>query len=145
MTPFENIYPYALQLIDDYRLDKLATTSVEQFKLYLQRNLINAIPRFYGCQQSLEYDLTSASFINDLTLAEQAILGDLMVLVWYRKVVNDITQQNEGLQGRDKKQQNKATNLKAKQQTLNAMEEQVRNRISFYQLNDNFDKIFGLN
>ena len=146
-TPFENIYGQALIVIRDYRLDKLAQTDYASFLLHLQGILINAIPRFSGCLQSLDYDLNAVppAFINDLSLSEQAILADFMVLVWFMNDTNDITQINLHLQGRDKKTHSESANLKEKTKYLIDLRERVIQRISDYQLeDDSFNKIFGL-
>ena len=115
MTPFENIYPLAMITIQDYRLDKLAVIDFESYLLHLESILVNASGRFYGCMQSLEYNLTTPPYFkNDLTQAEQDILADYMVLVWFTRNTNDVIQFNEGLQGKDKKSHAKSQNIKAK-------------------------------
>lgn len=145
MTPFTNIYEYALTVIDDYKLNKLAMNNYSAFLTQMRSYLISAIPEFTGCMKSLEYTLDGTpSFVENLTIQEQKILGDYLVLVWFRSVVQDITQLNLRLQGRDKKSNSEASNLKEKKNYLTLLEERVSQRVRNYQLMDtNFDEIFS--
>lgn len=147
MTPFTDIYSLALELIKDYRLDSLAKKDYDSFLIQMEGILIQAIPRFTGSLTPLDYDLTKIppSFNNTLTLLEQSILADYMVLIWFMKDTNDITQVNLKLQGRDKKTHASEANLKGKAKYLNDLKEMNSLRINEYQLSgDNFNKIFGL-
>lgn len=147
MTPFTDVYGLALTLIRDYRLDNLAKKDYDSFLTQMQSILIQAIPRFTGCLTPLDYNLTQTppSFNNTLTLLEQSILADYMVLIWFMKDTNDITQINLKLQGRDKTNHSSDANLKGKAKYLNDLKEMNSLRVNEYQLSsDNFDKIFGL-
>lgn len=147
MTPFTDIYGLALTLIRDYRLDNLAQSDYDSFLLQMQDILVQAVPRFAGCLTPLTYDLTTnpPSFNNTLSLLEQSILADYMILVWFKKDTNDVTQINLKLQGRDKKNHSSDANLKGKLKAINDLKEENSLRVNEYQLSSsNFDKIFGL-
>ena len=75
--------------IKDYRLLALSTSD---FNNYLEGWLIPSIVDFYNCDQSLEYDRTSGTFNETLSLVNQNILATLMMKHWMQKEVNDITQ-----------------------------------------------------
>lgn len=145
MTPFTDIYPYALSTIGDYRLNALATQDYATFLLRMKEMLIIAIPRFTECMQSLDYDVDTSMFTNDLTYYEKAILGELIVIVWFETITQDLTQINAHIQGRSNKTNSEATNLKEKAKYLNELHERVQNHINDYQhLSDNFDTIFEI-
>lgn len=147
MTPFEDVYSLALAVIRDYRLDKLAQIDYQAFLTEMQNILIRSIPYFLEPLTSLDYDLTvqPPSFVNSLSILEQSILADFMVLNWFMKDVNDVTQINLKLQGADKKTHSENANLKEKAKYLVDIREQARQRINDYQLQgDNFNKIFGI-
>lgn len=134
MTPFTDIYPFALTVISDYRLKTLAQSNYTAFLLKMKEILIKSIPRFTGCMQSLDFDTTTDSFVNTLTLQEQEILGEYMELTWFESVINDISQVNLRVQVRGAKTNSEASNLKEKVKAYNALKEQVGNRVSDYQL-----------
>ena len=64
-TTFEEIYDFFMTTIDDYRLVTLFNTSVTDFNTYLSSWLIQSIPEFTNCDQSLGY--STATFTETLT------------------------------------------------------------------------------
>jgi hypothetical protein len=145
MTPFTDVYPYAISTINDYRLTALMNQSNDTFLLKMKELLMIAIPRFTDCMQSLEYDYTTEKFTNTLTYYEKAILGEFMVIVWVETITNDITQINAHIQGRSNKTNSEATNLKEKSNYLDKLYERVQNHINDYQhTSDNFNTIFEI-
>lgn len=147
MTPFTNIYELALVTIQDYKLDYLAKNDLESFMVYLRGILLSVIPTFSGdCRQSLDYEENEDgewAFSNTLTPSEQGILADTMVLKWFSRNTNDLTQINLHLQGRDKKNHAEATNLKEKSEYLDRLREKIKQAITDYQLEaENLVKIF---
>lgn len=155
-TDFEEIYNLALITIRDYKIDKWAITDYNIFLNHMQGILIRSIPRFTGCLKSLNYKLdvvvviegipTIKSFFdNELTNLEKSILADSMVNTWFFADINDITEINLSLQGRDKKTHSESSNLKEKSEYYDRLNERLSQSINDYQLEgDNFDVIFGI-
>lgn len=134
-TSFNDIYDLALVTINDYRLNHLYKTDEEQFMLYMQGLLMNAIPMAEeGCEKSLEFNIESESFTEDLPHKIKKILADAINIVWFQSVTNDITQVNNLLQGRDKKTFSAAQNLKEKSEYLDRLREKLRQDINDYQI-----------
>lgn len=134
-TPFSNIYDLCLVDIRDYRLDYLYDNNQQALYSYLEGLLIKSIPKFVGCLESLEYNVSTSTFNNVLSLKAQDILADYMVITWMEQNTNDATQINLKLQGRDKKSHQSSTNLKEKSERLDRMREKVRQDECDYQLN----------
>lgn len=145
MTPFDNIYDLALVVIQDYKIDNLATTDIESFKLYMRGFLINSIPEFSTtCFTSLEYDETQNCFIEDLSMLEKSILADIIVIKWMERETNNATQINLRLQGRDKKSNAESSNLKEKSERLDRLREKLAQKMVDYQLQPSyFDKVLN--
>lgn len=146
-TTFETIYNLSLVTIRDYKIDKWAKQDYNTFLQYMKGILIRAIPKFTNCLQSLEYTDVATNepyFINDLTYMEQSILADLMVETWFFSNINDATQINMQLQGRDKKIQSADANLKQKSEYYDRLKEKLSQSMSDYQLSgNNFTKVLG--
>lgn len=155
-TDFEEIYNLALITIRDYKIDKWAVKDYNIFLNYMQGILIRSIPKFTGCLKSLKYRLnisvviegvpTIKSFFEEkLTNLEQSILADSMVNTWFFSGINDVTEVNLSLQGRDKKTHSASQNLKEKSEYYDRLNERLSQSINDYQLEgDNFDVIFGI-
>lgn len=144
-TPFTDVYDMAMIVINDYKINNIAQSDLPSYFQYMQGLLVKSVPKFKGCLQSLTYDLASKSFNNTLTSDEVCILADYVALTWFESIINDITQVNLKLQGRDKKTHAEGQNLKEKSEYFDRLREKVRQDIADYQLS-NFDKVFtGLN
>lgn len=133
-TPFTDIYDMAQIIINDYRINSLAQTDVNTYLKYMQGLLIKSLPKFKGCMQDLSYDIASATFNSTLTSDEIDILAELVALTWFNSIINDITQVNLHLQGRDKKTASAAQNLKEKSEYFDRLREKVRQEITDYQI-----------
>ena len=136
-TPFDEIEDLALIQIRDYKIDKLYNQSVEQFHIYLDSFLIDAIPNFTRCRQNLDYDLEARQFNSDLTDMEKSILADLWVIQWFNKETQDTVQIQNKLQVSSSFTSHSASqNLKEKGSYLDKLKESVDWKITQYQLLD---------
>ena len=134
-TSFDEIYDLALISFRDYRLDQLYDLSEADFKNLLQGYLIKAIPKFTNCQVDLEdIDTTSKMFNNTLTLTEQVILSDYMVIEWMTSQILDITQMELHLNNTDYKHYSEQQNLKGKLDVQNILIERNDRQTTSYGL-----------
>ncbi len=131
MTPFSKIYDLFLVSVKDYKIDKLYEQSVSNntnaFEKYLEGFLIRAIPEFSNCRTPLDFDASSSDphFLHELSTKEQVILSDLMLMQWFEKEINDITQFNLHLNNTDFKHYSEAQNLKEKSDRADRIRERV--------------------
>lgn len=132
-TNFEEIYDFFMTTIDDYRLVTLFNTSVEDFNTYLSSWLIQSIPEFTNCDQSLAY--SSSTFTETLTQKNINILSLLMKKVWLEKEIDKILAMENFVQDRDFKTHSSAQNMTAKQSRYNMMKEEVSQKLTDYGLN----------
>lgn len=132
-TPFTNIYDLAMVTIRDYRLDNLAKTDINAFYLVLNGYLVNAIADSSDCLVDLSYDLETASFNIDVPFRVQTILANFLIYRWFTSLVNDITQVNLKLQGRDKKTFAESQNLKEKAVYVNDLYKKTNQMCVDYQ------------
>ena len=140
-TPFNTIIDLALRLIDDYKLIKLYNQSQTKFLAYCDGLLLAAVPNFFRCNQSLDYDTTQRQFNNQLTSAEISILADLWILEWFKKETQDSRKINALLQSSGSfKSHSAAQNLKEKTSYLDGLREKVEQKMTNYQL-QNLDNI----
>lgn len=140
-TPFDTIIDLSLRLIDDYKLIKLYNQSQTKFLAYCDGLLLAAVPNFFRCNQSLDYDTTQRQFNNQLTSAEISILADLWILEWFKKETQDSRKINALLQSSGSfKSHSAAQNLKEKSTYLDGLREKVEQKMTNYQL-QNIDNI----
>ena len=140
-TAFDTIIDLALRLIDDYKLIKLYNQSQTKFLAYCDGLLLAAVPNFFRCNQSLDYDVTQRQFNNQLTSAEISILADLWILEWFKKETQDSRKINALLQSSGSfKSHSAAQNLKEKTSYLDGLREKVEQKMTNYQL-QNLDNI----
>lgn len=140
-TSFDEIIDLALRLIDDYKLIKLYNQSQTKFLAYCDGLLLAAVPNFFRCNQSLDYDVTQRQFNNQLTSAEISILADLWILEWFKKETQDSRKINALLQSSGSfKSHSAAQNLKEKTSYLDGLREKVEQKMTNYQL-QNLDNI----
>lgn len=92
ITSFDTIEERALAIVDDYKLRKLFDQSNEDFKARLDGWLIQCLPNFWQCRQSLEYDADERTFAADLTDAEIYILSCYWVIAWWQNETNNAAQ-----------------------------------------------------
>lgn len=85
-TPFDKVIDLALVTVDDYKLVKLYNQSEEGFNQWCDGFLLSAIPNFFQCNQSLDYDVNAREFVSDLTNVEISILADLWIIEWVNNI-----------------------------------------------------------
>lgn len=136
-TSFDDIIDLALISIRDYKLDKLYNLSKDAFIKYCDGFLIQAIPNFTQCKQSLDYDINTREFLNDLTILEKNILADFWVIEWFKKETQDSIQLANKLQVSSAfTTHSPAQNLKEKSEYLDRLREKVYQKITDYWLSD---------
>ena len=134
-TSFDAIEDMGLGQIDDYALTKLYNADFDKFQKFCDGLLIQAIPYFGSCQQSLSYDLTKRTFDADLTNEEIAILSDFWMIQWFGKKVNNVAQFQAKMQNSGSfKNHSEAQNLKEKTSWLDRLRERVYQRITDYEV-----------
>lgn len=134
-TSFDIIEDRALMKIDDYKLTKLFQQSPEGFRKWCDGFLINAIPNFFKCRQSLDFDAENREFNSDLTEVEISILADFWVIEWFKKELQDSTKINVLLQTSGSfKTHAAAPNLNAKSNYIDGLREKVHQKITQYVL-----------
>ncbi len=140
-TSFDEIIDLALTLIDDYKLRKLYDQSEAKFLMFCDSLLLAAVPNFFRCNQSLDYDTVTRQFNNQLTSLEISILADLWILEWFKKETQDSRKINALLQSSGSfKSHSAAQNLKEKTTYLDGLREKVSQKMTNYQL-QNIDNI----
>jgi hypothetical protein len=155
MVTFKNILDRVYRtLFTDYKLDKLVETDEQAFYDYLGGFLVNATDYFDSCFTDLSYHpvteviekdnqfvtVTNYVFDNELTSKEQYILSLGVALGWYKKQLDDVTQFRLHLSNKDFKSYSEQQNLQRRLERLGAMEEDLSEEITKYQL-ANLDKL----
>lgn len=155
MTAFTDIYDNALVVMQDYTLDKLATTNYNAFLTFMKGLLKTGIPFFTCCLNSLEYEdveeqeidengnevtVTNTYFIADLTNKEQSILAMCIVYQWFKRDVNDARQFRQKLNTRDFKTESSYQSLQKRSEYLDKLKEQICQEVQNYQV-DNLDAL----
>lgn len=134
-TSFDAVIDLALVTVDDYKLLKLINQSQEGFDKWCDGFLIRAIPNFFDCRQSLEYDVTLRVFISDLTPLEISILADFWVMEWARREIDNSAQLQLKLQVSSAfTTHSPSQNTKEKLNLMDEMREKVHQKIVSYQL-----------
>lgn len=134
-TKFVDIYKIFLNTIsNDYRIKKMFEKDENVAEDMLFTWLLKAVTYFTDCSKDLENNLDTDNkiFDVDLTLKEQVILADLMILVWMDWNINNITQMNLSLQDSDFNRHAETQNLRGKVATANEWRERVYHEISEY-------------
>lgn len=127
-----------LTKISDYRLDTIYSSSGSfVLNTYLEGWLLSSIADFENfCDQSLAYTVSGSStegeFAETLTMTNKIMLSRIMVKYWLQKSVNDILQMNLHVTDRDFKTFSASQNLKAKQDYLNSLKEELSQAIMDY-------------
>ncbi len=132
-TAFEEIYDFFMTTVNDYRLVTLFNTSPTDFNTYLSAWLIQAIPEFTNCDQSLSY--TNSAFDATLTQKNINILSILMKKFWLEKEMDNILDMENFVQDRDFKTFSPAQNMKARQDRYNMLKEEISQQLTGYGLN----------
>lgn len=130
-TTFNEIYDNFMMTITDYRLITLYSASVTDFQTYLSAWLIQSIPEFTNCDQSLAY--SSFEFTETLTQKNIDVLILLMKKKWFEKELENILQMTNVVQDRDFKMHSQANNLKEKRERLITLQEEVSQKLVDYE------------
>lgn len=134
-TSFDIVEDTALQVVDDYKLINLYNKSLENFKEWCDGFLVKAVPNFYKCKQSLEYDTANREFVSDLNNLEIGILADFWVIEWMKRETQDSTKINVLLQTSGSfKTHATSPNLNAKNSYIDGLREKVHQKIDDYLL-----------
>lgn len=136
MTQYDDILDLALVSIEDYRLNKLATTSLDDFKLVLEGFMIRGLSNFENCTKDLSNrDDVGRVFNVSLDDLEKSIIADWTVIMWLDKEINDTRQITSMLQNRNEAHRySEANNLKAKADHRVQMVEDVKYKQMMYSL-----------
>lgn len=136
-TSFDKIIDVALLTVNDYKFLKLYNQSQEGFQKWCDGFLLAAIPNFFQCRQSLDFDLEQRQFVNELTFIEISILADFWIIAWLDREIQDSTQIQNKLQISSAfTQHSPAQNLKEKVALSNTLREKVYQKIVDYQVQD---------
>ena len=136
-TSFDKIIDVALLTVNDYKFLKLYNQSQEGFQKWCDGFLLAAIPNFFQCRQSLDFDLEQRQFVNELTFTEISILADFWTIAWLDREIQDSTQIQNKLQISSAfTQHSPAQNLKEKVALSNTLREKVYQKIVDYQVQD---------
>jgi hypothetical protein len=125
-TKFDKIYDLALTEIRDYKIDKIYSMSPLDFESYMRGFLNRAIPKFTNCQKDLsDINEINQEFNGDLTLVEQNILANWVIVSWLSREINDVSQINLSMNDGDFKRYAEGQNLKEKTEHHNKLREMV--------------------
>ena len=133
-TPFSDVIDMALVVIKDYKLDELAQTSQSDFDNVLIAYLVKSVPKFNGCLQSLDYDISTSTFASTLSNKEIDILADYTVITWFTQQMQDVLEYKEALQDPDFKRYATGQNFKPRMAYVDELREKVRQDETDYQL-----------
>lgn len=138
-------------LFTDYKLDNLIKMDEQAFYTFLGGMLVNATDLFDGALTDLSYhsevvkdengnDSIEYVFDADLSSKEVYILCLGVALGWYKKALDDVTQFKLHLSTKNFKNYSESQSISKRVERLGAMEEELSEAITAYQLN-NFDKL----
>ncbi len=132
-TSFQEIFDFFMSTIQDYTLISLYNSSVNDFNTFLSAWLIQAIPEFINCDQTLTY----SGDVFDATLTQKNIniLSLLMKKLWLEREIDDILQMQNVVQDKDFKTFSQSQNMTSKQARFNMLKEEVSQKLVDYGLN----------
>jgi len=141
-TQSSDIIDLFMKRVDDYRLDTVYTTSGSLvFSNYIEPWIMDAADEFDICDQSLTYvtsgSATEGYFVEDLTMRNKILLSKLVVKYWFERTVQNILQMNNAVGDRDFKTFSASQNLKAKQDYLNSLKEELSQDLMNYAYRNN--------
>jgi hypothetical protein len=137
-TPISDITDLFMARIQDYKLDNIFSTSGSlTLASYSEPWLLDSIGEFEDfCDQSLTYivcgSATEGYFEQDLNMKNKLILSKFMVKYWLQKEINNSLQMSLHITDRDFKTFSAAQNLKAKQDYLCGLKEELSQDIIDY-------------
>jgi hypothetical protein len=142
-TNSSEIYDLFLSRIDDYTLTSIFQNSGSMvLGSYLEPWMLDSISEFSPvCTQSLTFTVTSGSvegyFTETLTTEHMLILSKIIVKYWMAKNVQQTLQFKNILDDHDFKLHSPAGNLKAKQDYLNNLKEEISQILIDYSYKNN--------
>lgn len=135
MTSFDTVIDRALSIVSDYKLTKLYNQSEENFTNRVDSLLIQSLPQFGRCRQSLEFDAEAREFVSDLTAQEIYILGCFWVISWWEHETNNAAQIALKLGIKNQYSYNsESQNFKEKSNVIDKLREEVDRAINEYLL-----------
>ena len=135
MTSFDTVIDSALAIIDDYKLRKLYNQDVDLFKARIDSLLIQSLPQFWQCRQSLEYNAENREFNSSLTPQEVYILACFWIIAWWEYETNNAAQIALKLGLKNQYSYNsESQNFKEKGNIIDKLREEVDRAITNYLL-----------
>lgn len=135
MTSFDTVIDSALAIIDDYKLRKLYNQDVDLFKARIDSLLIQSLPQFWQCRQSLDYNAENREFNSSLTPQETYILACFWVIAWWEHETNNAAQIALKLGLKNQYSYNsESQNFKEKGNIIDKLREEVDRAITNYLL-----------
>lgn len=133
-TSFDTVEDLAIQTINDYKLAKLYSQSLDDFHQWCDGFLYCAIPQFIDCLQSLEFNEEDRTFISDLSIQEARILANFFIIAWWERETNDGTQiaQKLNVPSSFKVEGVSSQNMKEKQNIIDKLREENSRLINNY-------------
>lgn len=131
-TTFDEVIDMALLVIQDYKLNAIATTSPSDFKTITEGFLLRGLPEFNNCKTSLAYDSSTSTFINTLQPMEIRILADIWVEQWLIHQINNLTQMQNKMTPSDFKHYSESANLDSKSEYLDRIREKYKQEMVDY-------------
>ena len=126
MTSFDQIETLALNIVEDYKLNKLFENSYDNFQKFCDGLLFNALPQFTECRQDLTYNVETREFGVDLTNLEIYILSRYWVIAWWERENNNAAQIALKLGIKNQYSYNsESQNFKEKQNVIDKLREEV--------------------
>nr|DAK83665.1 MAG TPA: hypothetical protein [Caudoviricetes sp.] len=135
MTSFDTVIDSALAIIDDYKLRKLYNQDVDLFKARIDSLLIQSLPQFWQCRQSLDYNAENREFNSSLTPQEIYILACFWIIAWWEYETNNAAQIALKLGLKNQYSYNsESQNFKEKGNIIDKLREEVDRAITNYLL-----------
>ena len=134
-TSFDEIYNLSMVVIRDYQINELFDAAdLTNFENFMAGFLKRAMTRFTNCQYNLEdyADFEGGEFTVTLTLTEQTIVADLLVIEWLSSKILDVTQMQLHLNDTDFRHYSEAQNLKEKMSAREILREVVNQDMQNY-------------
>lgn len=132
-TSFEKVVDIASITIKDYRLDKLFNEDEESFIEVMSAYLVRAIPKFApSCLKSLDYDIGTKEFVNELDMCEIDILADWTGYMWVLDVHQDVLELKTALNNSDFKKMEAPAMLKARTAYLEYIRRKIKTDTNNY-------------
>jgi len=146
LTPFTDIYSFAITEITDYKVQKMISADINSYYKYMMSLLLKGKNIFSDCLQSLDYisqvenNVTIWYFVNTLTDSEKSILADIVTIGWFKQRIQDLL----AWQGKISDPNFKDMNVEIKQKSdylFKLYEQLSRDKETYFAEKDNFNKL----